>query len=219
MLLEESQWIQSSIEKYFKQENFPLLNIGSSTGHFRKEVQPHIHKNIFLPLDEKGYEVIHLDMKMDEGVDIIGDLSDDGFRKTLKEKGIQSILCSNLLEHLDDPKPICNSIIDLVENKGIIIVTVPHFFPFHKDPIDTYFRPNIEELHTLFPGTTIVCSEIVASQNSYGNDMWKNKKFCMIMVARLILPFFRYSEWKYIVKDFSRLRKKYSATCLLLKKN
>ena len=218
MLPEESQWIQFTIEKYFKKENFPLLNIGSSTGHFRKEVQPFIHNKIFLPLQEKKFPVIHLDMKMAEGVDIIGDLSNDMFRNSLKAQGIRSVLCSNLLEHLFDPKPICTSILDLLKNKDLIIVTVPHSFPFHKDPIDTYFRPNMQQLHALFPGTRVLSSEIVKSESSYLKDMLKNKKFGLIMLLRLALPFFKSSEWKYIAKDFLRLRKKYSATCLVLEK-
>lgn len=219
MLIEEAIWLKNSISTYLKEENFPLLNIGSSTGHFRRVVQPHIHEHIFLPLEKKNQKVVHLDMKMDEGIDIIGDLSDDAFRLSLKETGIKSVLCSNLLEHLKDPKPICLSILDLLESGGLVIVTVPNSFPYHKDPIDTYFRPGIDDLHSLFPNTRIISSEVVVSKSSYAEDLKKNKKFCAIMIARLVLPFFRPHEWTYILKDFFRIRKKYSATCLILKKD
>jgi hypothetical protein len=218
MLIEESIWIKTIFEKYFSEENFPLLNIGSSTVHFRKVVQPQIHEHVFLPLENKNLKIIHLDMKMEEGVDLIGDLSNDEFRSSLKKIGIKSVLCSNLLEHLSDPRPICNSILDLLNSKDLIIVTVPKSFPYHKDPIDTYFRPSVEELHLLFPNTKIIRSEVVVSKASYAEDLKNNKRFCAIMIARLVLPFFRPNEWSYILKDFLRMSKKYSATCVILEK-
>lgn len=219
MLIEESVWIRDAIAKHFNLENFPILNIGSSTGYFRKVVQPQIHNNIFLPLLREKKEVIHLDMKMDEGVDIIGDLSEKKFRDSLKMKGIKSILCSNLLEHLENPKAICNSILDLLDVGGLIIVTVPHNYPFHKDPIDTMFRPSVKELHAFFPATEILESEIVASQNSYKEDLIKSKKYLMMMMIRWLLPFYKFKEWKYMILDLFKANNKYSATCIVLKKS
>lgn len=218
MLLEESIWIRNNIAKYLKEENFPLLNIGSSTGNFRKIVQPHIFQNIFQPLETNRRKVIHLDMKKEEGVDMVGDLSEEVFRNSFKEKAIKSILCSNLLEHLENPVPICHSILDLLEARGVIIVTVPHSFPFHNDPIDTLFRPDVDELHKLFPGTKIKESAIVISTSSYWKDLMANKKYFSIMLARLFLPFYKHREWKFIMQDFMNAKREYSATCLLLEK-
>ena len=87
MLIEESVWIKNKIAGHLNEANFPLLNIGSSTGHFRKVIQKHIHENIFVPLELAHKKVIHLDMKMAEGVDMIGDLAEDEFRESLKNKG------------------------------------------------------------------------------------------------------------------------------------
>jgi SAM-dependent methyltransferase len=218
MLIEEAEWIKRAIAQNLESDNFPLLNIGSSTGYFRKVVQAHIHQYVFLPLEEENKTVIHLDMKMDDGIDVVGDLSNPDFRNTLKDKQIKSVLCSNLLEHLADPKPICDSILSVLEPKGVVIVTVPFFFPFHKDPIDTYFRQSCDELHAYFPGTKILDSKIVVSKGSYAKDLWTNKKYMLIMLARLGLPFFRTNEWKYIAKDILNARKHYSATCLVLEK-
>ena len=218
MLVEESIWIKNTIHTYLKVTSFPLLNIGSSTQHFREIVQPHIDENVFLPLRSEGKKVIHLDMKMDAGVDIIGDLSDAEFRKSLKAMAVKSVLCSNLLEHLADPKPICNSILDLLEKGGLIIVTVPYNFPFHEDPIDTLFRPNEEQLHNLFKNTKVIDSKIVLSTNSYSQDLMVNKKYLMIMLARICMPFYKPHQWTNILKDFINAKKRYSATCIILEK-
>lgn len=218
MLIEESIWIRDTIKQYLNHNHFPLLNIGSSTQHFREIVQPHIYQHVFAPLKQENKTVIHLDMKMDVGVDLIGNLSDQNFRDSLKDKGINSVLCSNLLEHLVDPKPICNSILQLLKTGGLIIVTVPYDFPFHEDPIDTGLRPSIEGLHTFFPGTKIISAQLVKSQGSYAKDLLANKKYLAIMLCRLLMPFYKSHQWKRILNDFFNARKKYSATCILLEK-
>jgi hypothetical protein len=218
MLAEESIWIQKSLKIHLRGKDYPLLNIGSSTGHFRKIVQPHIYNNIFLPLELEGKKVVHLDVKKDEGIDVVGNLSEEAFRKSLRNLEIRSVLCSNLLEHLPDPKPICISIMNLLPQNGYIIVTVPYSYPYHSDPIDTFFRPTISELHMLFPATEIISSEVVYSKESYFLDLLKNKRYGLIMLARLLFPFYKIHEWKFILNDFLNARKKYSATCLVLKK-
>ena len=57
MLLEESKWIKKTLEKYFSERDFPMLNIGSSTGYFRKIVQPHIHNQVFCEITILNSEV------------------------------------------------------------------------------------------------------------------------------------------------------------------
>jgi hypothetical protein len=218
MLVEEAQWIKKVIENNFYLNDFPLLNVGSSTKEFRESVQPFIFSEIFKPLEDKNYSVLHTDIKEDNGVDIVGDLNDAKFRIHLRENNIKSILCSNLLEHLEDPQQICNSILEIVPINGLILVTVPYSFPYHNDPIDTLLRPNIKELHAFFPNTEILESEIVVSNNSFYNDLMNNKKYFLKMIIRWLLPFYKYSEWKYSIKDTVKLKKKYSATCVLLKR-
>jgi len=216
MLIEEAKWIQNVLRNNFSIENYPLLNIGSSTAVFREKTQAHIHESVFKPLKEKSLRVIHTDIKEDAGVDAVGDLNDPLFRDSLKKMGIKSVLCSNLLEHLEHPKEICDAIMDLLQPNDLIIVTVPHYFPFHKDPIDTMLRPSIAELHNFFPGTKIVEAQIVDANDCYKNALLSNPKYFLIMALRLFLPFYKYKEWRLIVKDFFNINRKYSACCLLL---
>ncbi len=218
MLINESIWIKATIEKNFKTMDFPLLNVGSSTEMFRKDIQPHIYNSIFKPLEEQSLPVIHSDIKIDSGVDIAGDLNDLEFQKLLREQKIRSILCSNLLEHLIEPRIICQSLLNIIEPGGLILVTVPHSFPYHKDPIDTMFRPEITELHEYFPGTQILVSDIVEDMGTYKQTLFSNKKYMAIMILRYLLPFYKYTEWKLMIKDLLKWKRKFSATCLLLQK-
>ena len=96
MLKEESIWIKNALNDNFSVDDFPLLNVGSSTEEFRKITQPEIHENVFSPLIESNRKVFHADIKDANGVDLVGDLNEESFRNKLKSLGIKSVLCSNL---------------------------------------------------------------------------------------------------------------------------
>jgi SAM-dependent methyltransferase len=218
MLSEESIWIRNVFKDKFLDDDFPLLNIGSSTEEFRKITQPDIYTNVFAPLIAEKKKVFHVDIKDEIGVDLVGDLNKELFRNHLKSLSINSVLCSNLLEHLEEPQIICKSILDVLPKGGKLIVTLPFQFPYHKDPIDTMLRPSIEELHEMFPGTKCIESSIVKSNDMYLDSLKGNKRYCFIMLARWLMPFYKYSEWKFMIKDYFNRKKKYSATCILLQK-
>jgi hypothetical protein len=128
----------------------PLLNLGSSTRHFREVIKPHIEKELFRPLREAGVKVVHSDLKEDEGVDIAGDILDPELRRRLKEMGFKSILLSNLLEHVTNREAVAAACEEIVGSGGCILATVPSSCPYHADPIDTYYRPSPAELANLF---------------------------------------------------------------------
>lgn len=218
MLKEEAIWIGNVLASKFAIQNFPLLNIGSSTAEFREETQAHIHDLVFKPLQTKDLKVIHTDIKEAKGVDAVGDLNNPLFRISLKKMGIKSVLCSNLLEHLENPKEICCSILDLLSSGDLILVTVPYYYPFHKDPIDTMLRPGIRELHSFFPGTEVLEAKIVEEQMCFKRILFQNRKYLIVMSMRVLLPFYKFSEWKKIIYDVFHWNKNFTATCLLLKK-
>ena len=87
MRLEEAKHIEFLLKKFTgnKTKSEVLLNLGSSTGDFRKIQQPHINSYVFQPLKESIYKTIHFDLKSDEGVDISGNIFDLETQKTLKK--------------------------------------------------------------------------------------------------------------------------------------
>ncbi len=136
------------------------LNIGSSTERFRTHSQPHIDQLLFSPLRRSGVKVIHCDMKPDPGVDLVGDVFDPAFQEKLRAVGAQLLICSNLLEHLADPKAFAAACASLLPPDGAALFTVPSRYPFSPNPIDTMFRPTPMQLAELFPGWTVVGAEI-----------------------------------------------------------
>lgn len=161
MFLEEALWFGQNIVQVEADNIFPMCNVGSSSAYFRKEKQPWIDEHIFKPLREKNYPVKHLDIQEAAGIDIIGDLNDPCFLKELAAMDFKSIFCSNLLEHVPDPQVISEILVSVLPERGHLFVSAPFSMPYHPDPIDTMFRPTIDELAALFPGARIRCGEIV----------------------------------------------------------
>ena len=95
------------------------------------------------------------------GVDIIADLSDAGDVRRLSALGPKSLLCCNLLEHVLEPGRLARHCLDLLPEGGLLFVTVPFSYPYHRDPIDTMYRPSPAELEELFAGASMLNGAIV----------------------------------------------------------
>ena len=160
MLYEESLWFKKMIEQHV-QSNWLVLNIGSSTKEFIEVDQPYIKQHLFDELAKKNCSVKNIDIKQAEGVDLVGDVTDKNFTDTLRQLNPSIIICSNLLEHLEDRKTFCDSLINIMSKDTMLIVSVPYSFPYHEDPIDTLYRPDLKELQKAFPLLKMVEGEIV----------------------------------------------------------
>jgi hypothetical protein len=161
MLIPEARWFASVLRSFRDDELFPLLNIGSQSARFRQQEQPWIDYHVFAPLRKRQGTVLHTDIRQDEGVDLVGDLTDPAFLGQLRSRRFRSVVCTNLLEHLPQPEVIARTLVEIVEPGGHLFVSVPYQFPYHPDPIDTMYRPTPEQLATLFPGTATVRGEAV----------------------------------------------------------
>ena len=148
----------------------PLLNLGSSTRHFREPTQPHIERELFAPLREAGVKVVHCDLKKDEGVDLAGDILDPEVMRRLKTAGFKCILLSNLLEHVRDRAAVALACEEIVGPGGFILATVPSSCPYHADPIDSYYRPSPAELASAFGRSEPLLAEEVMGL-TYAEDL------------------------------------------------
>jgi hypothetical protein len=148
----------------------PLLNLGSSTGHFRTVTKPHIERELFVPLRAAGIEIVHCDLKTGEGVDLTGDLLDPRLRERLRAMRFRCVLISNVLEHVRDRAAVAAACEDIAGPGGLVLVTAPSSYPFHADPIDTGFRPSPEVLARTFSRSAPVLLDEVAGQ-TYAEDL------------------------------------------------
>lgn len=195
VLLSEARWIGNALAS-LPPESFPLLNLGSSTLRFRREEQPYVEQKIFDPLRRAGMSVVHTDVKEAEGVDAVLNFLDPTDQVALRALGARSILCSNLLEHLAvSADQALREITSLLPLAGHLILTVPHKYPYHPDPIDNGFRPGPTELAGLLPAVMTVlntadvkCRRLAYYEADHGHA-WPR------FVARLATPFVRPAEW------------------------
>jgi hypothetical protein len=140
----------------------PLLNLGSSTRHFREVIKPYIDAELFAPLRKAGVKVVHSDLKEEEGVDFAGDILDPEVMRRLKGMGFKCILLSNVLEHVRNREAVTAACEEILGSGGFILATVPSSCPYHADPIDTYYRPSPAELATAFRRSEPLIAEEVA---------------------------------------------------------
>lgn len=217
LLEKEARWLGAKINSMDPQRVFPLCNVGSSTLEFRTVHQPYIDRYIFAPAREAGREVKHMDIKAEPGVDVVGDLSDPAFLAELRKMEFKSLICSNLLEHVENRPPICESMLAMLPSGGLLFVTCPKDYPFHPDPIDTLFRPSVEELAALFPGTDLVEGEIVPGE-TFRDVLNSRPQGALKWFGRMMLPFLNPSSWKRQLGYWPYLSRPFSATCIILQK-
>lgn len=218
MFREEAKWLANIIYSLNPNSVFPMLNIGSSNKKFREQEQPWIDELLFKPARSKGYSVIHTDIKNDIGVDLVGDLCSLDFLKKLSEMNIQSVICSNLLEHINNREEISKIISSIVPKNGYLFVTVPYQYPYHCDPIDTMFRPNIQELSSLFPDFKIVNGEILPGGYLVQSTTTTPILYTLAMLIRLMLPIYQPLRWVDSLKYALWLFKDISVSCVVLEK-
>lgn len=221
MVPEEAKWIGERLAACPSESLFPFLNVGSSTGTFRSITQPFIDAEIFGPLSRRGGPIIHLDMKAALGVDLVGDILDADFveqvRRTTEPR---FVLLSNVLEHVLDPRKVADAVSSLVGPNGLILVSGPHRYPHHPDPIDNGFRPSVEEVHALFSGTRALDSGVIVSRTwRPWSHLNAGRLNAFLFLARLALPMYRPSAWRRRMDAFPYLFRRVSAYAVLLQRD
>lgn len=222
MLIEESLWIGNKIKTIVECNAYPILNIGSSTKEYRTIRQSFIQKNIFDLIPKEFQNVVHLDMKEAEGVDIVGNLYDKAFLESIKKRKFKTVLINNLLMYLGkkERQQLSQILEDILEKDGYIIVTNSHVFPPAHDPVESYYRASPEKMYEeLFSNFKQLDAQIIDTPYTFLKYLKSNKKVIIVKIARLLMPFYKYNEWKFMLKYYAKnLNKNYSATCLFLQK-
>lgn len=214
MLIAEADWI-GSITSGLPAEAFPLGNIGCQTDKSRKEVQPWIQQRIFDPLASRNQPVVHVDIRDEPGVDVVADLMSDQGLATLRGLGVRTVLCSNLLEHVEDPVAVLDRLVEVVPPGGYLIVTGPRDFPYHADPIDTMFRPSWQEMAAMV-GDRLVIEEGRDLQCRRLGYYYSRGRFGRVrLAARLAAFFYPPAVWRERVRWVGRRSTQY---CLFLRR-
>jgi hypothetical protein len=106
------------------------------------------------------------------------------------------VLLCNILEHVTDPEALADRCIRLVGPGGLIFVTVPLSYPFHRDPIDTLYRPSPEALTRLFAAAEPLCAETIDAEESFLDQVKKRPWILSRQILRFPFPFLGLAKWK-----------------------
>jgi hypothetical protein len=200
------------------------VNIGSSTAHFRTVEQPHVDAHVFQPLRERGVHILNVDLKADEGVDLVGNVLDPAFQDLLETLHPRLVMCSNLLEHLTNPVAFAHACANIVEPGGFLLFTGPYSYPYHLDPIDTLYRPGPDEIRCLFPDYTCL-HEAVVPDNTYLDDLLSQntpRQLVRLLSAHIVkFPYLLFADFERFKARYHRyfwLFRRYTSTVVLLRR-
>jgi len=185
----EAHRLRFYLDQVPSEELTPLIELGSSDSRFRTVIKPHIHELVHQPLIDRGIRIVCSDIRDGDGIDVAGDIYDAHVREQLERVGAKSLLCCNILEHLEDRATFAATCSALVGPGGYVIATVPFSFPYHLDPIDTYYRPTPDEIASLFPDFEIVNQEIVRD-GDYWSDL-NSQKSVVSAITTLMMELVR----------------------------
>lgn len=135
------------IEYTSRYVNGRTLDYGAGTAKYKNIIEPHFS------------EYIAFDIADGPSVDVTGDVLCPPFIN----ESFDTIICTQVLEHVEKPWIVVSQIKRLLKNGGIAVVSAPFVFPYHADPYD-FFRYTRQGLESLFKNDGF---EIVES-GSYG---------------------------------------------------
>jgi hypothetical protein len=214
----EARWLRTALDAYPAERLSPLLNLGSSYGEFREKVQPWIERELFGPLRARGIDIVHVDQRAAEGVDIQADLTDAAEITRLRASRPKALLCCNLLEHVREPHRLAGHCLDLLEPGGLLFVTVPYSYPYHRDPIDTMYRPSPAELAALFAQARLLQGVILGAGLSYRDAVRERPWILLRHVARFPVPFLSLERWRRSMAKLYWLFAEYRISCAVIEK-
>lgn len=222
MRIEEARWIHQVIERHIGKaatNGLQAINLGSGTAASREQGKSYIHQLTIVPLQAKGYRVIHSDIFKAPGVDLVGDIFDPEFQKTLAALNPAILMFCNILEHLPRERrgQVPEILRSILAPGGYVIVTVPYSYPYHADPIDTMYRPGPGELTALFSKFGVVETSVV-SCGTYKEEFLRgifSKK--LLKLLRIFFPFVRPRRWLSHVHRMLWMYRSYKITAALFR--
>jgi hypothetical protein len=217
MFKAESRWLYRRLSAFPAAEISPLLNLGSSTRHFREVEQPWTSEELFTPLQADGVQIVHVDFREGDGIDIRVDVFDDNDLPRLKAVGAHAILCCNLLEHVHEPQRLAARCLEVVGAGGLVFVTVPFSYPHHRDPIYTMHRPSPEDLGTLFAPAKMLHGEILDVGESYRDQVRKRPWILLRHIFRAPVPFLGREKWRRSMGKLYWLKHNYKVTAAVFR--
>lgn len=168
-------------------------------------------------ITKKSEEYIAADIIYNKNIDVVCDAADLPF----ENEEFDTIICTQMLEHVKNPQLVVQQIYRVLKKKGVCVLTAPFLIPSHSDP-DDYFRYTINGLKFLFENQGFKIIEI----NSYGQTFTVFAEWFKFMFSN---PYKKHSIFKrrltervqkffFFLDRFSKSKIIYSNIYLIAKK-
>lgn len=120
-----------------------LLDVGVSEGPYRSVFEPVVERYVGLEYPpsilDKQPDLWKILDRAKKSVDVFG----DGNRLPFGDASFDTVLCTEVLEHLPDPGAVLGEIARVLKPGGRLLATVPFSQPLHELPGDYYrFTPS-----------------------------------------------------------------------------
>lgn len=104
-----------------------LLDMGCGQVPFYAAYRDHVSETVCIDWANSPHRIEHLDMECD----LTGEIP-------FPDASFDTIILSDVLEHLPDPKLCWQEIARLLKPGGKLIMNVPFYYPLHEEPNDHY---------------------------------------------------------------------------------
>jgi SAM-dependent methyltransferase len=120
-----------------------LVDVGTSEGPYRRVFAPYVTRYVGLESPssvlEKRPDLWAILARLKRAVDVFG----DGNRLPFADASVDTVLSTEVLEHVPDPRRCMREMARILKPGGRLLVTVPFVHPLHELPLDFYrFTPS-----------------------------------------------------------------------------
>jgi SAM-dependent methyltransferase len=131
-------WLDSCLTAFLGEVHGLVVDLGGKRGNKRGS---------FIPPEHQVDAWWYLNLDSEAKPNIFSDVT----RTPLTTQSVDYIVCTEVLEHLPDPRACVDEIHRLLRNGGMAFVSVPFIYPVHADPYD-FQRFTEDGLRRLFRG-------------------------------------------------------------------
>lgn len=215
MFKKEAAWISSNLHRIDFREGISCLNLGSSTRRYREIEQPFINELIIKWIEQRG-GITHVDAKLDDGVDIVGDFSDASFLNDLSRKKFNLILCNNIMMFLENPGLVYKLIDCCLVPGGYLVISCARVYPYCADPVDSKYRPHLNEIISELPGYKVIANEVVTIEETHFSRLIKDARSFGVFILNVLVPRKGLRIWFRNLSDIPNLFKRLETTCVVM---
>lgn len=135
--------LRQSVLELSEQASGVLLDIGVSEGPYRTVFEPVVQRYVGLEYPpsilDKQPDLWKILDRAKKSVEVFG----DGRRLPFNDASFDTVLCTEVLEHLSDPSSVLREVTRVLKPGGRLLCTVPFNQPLHELPSDYYrFTPS-----------------------------------------------------------------------------